>query len=467
MVMKAVPTAFKPSSLYLLPVFLALYATAIVFRPPVPIDETRYLTVAWEMLLRHDWLAPLTVNFAPYHHKPPLLFWMINVAWSVFGVSRWAATIPVVLASALSVVLTGTLCKGLLPGLALRAQLVLLGTLSFLVYSTGLVFDLTLTVFVLGALLTMLAYGKQRRFSLVVVLALLLGLGVLTKGPVMYLYVAFPALLAPYWINTDRHWRSWYGGIVAALFLSTVPVLIWLVPVLKASSNEFGYWLVWEQTAGRITGSYAASHSRPVYFYVLMIPIMWLPWIFFRRVWSGLANLGHRFRKRGGLRFLLLWLAPTFLVFSLISGKQPHYLVPLLPGTAIVIAHLLRDLDMRRLWITVGAMLLLFIAGHAVLSQTLLQRFDLRPVAAYVAEHRNEDWAFVRNYEGEIGFLARLQRPVKDLKNRGELDAWFDDHPDGLAMLEYSGPEELAAYRVLSTMPYRGANLAIVCVKPS
>ena len=41
MVMKAVPTAFKPSSLYLLPVFLALYATAIVFRPPVPIDETR------------------------------------------------------------------------------------------------------------------------------------------------------------------------------------------------------------------------------------------------------------------------------------------------------------------------------------------------------------------------------------------------------------------------------------------
>ena len=82
-------------------VFVLLYLSAILFRPALPIDETRYLTVAWEMHLRGDFFGPLTLNFEPYHQKPPLLFWLINLSWAIFGASRWAAEIPVLVASAL------------------------------------------------------------------------------------------------------------------------------------------------------------------------------------------------------------------------------------------------------------------------------------------------------------------------------------------------------------------------------
>lgn len=118
---------------------LILYAAAIGFRPLLPIDETRYLSVAWEMYLRHGWLEPLTIIFEPYHHKPPLLFWLINASWAVLGVSRWAATIPVVLSALVSVYLTGVLGHMLFPealGDNNRTRLIMVAGVPFLAYST-------------------------------------------------------------------------------------------------------------------------------------------------------------------------------------------------------------------------------------------------------------------------------------------------------------------------------------------
>src|SRR3989338_3924867 len=69
---------------------LALVLMAMVaMRPLLPIDETRYLSVAWEMWLSNDQVH-LTKNFESYTHKPPLLFWLINLVWLVTGVSELA-----------------------------------------------------------------------------------------------------------------------------------------------------------------------------------------------------------------------------------------------------------------------------------------------------------------------------------------------------------------------------------------
>jgi 4-amino-4-deoxy-L-arabinose transferase-like glycosyltransferase len=459
-------TASDPLSRYIPLVFLALYAMAVIFRPLLPVDETRYLTAAWEMLLRHDWFAPLTVNFEPYHQKPPMLFWLINLSWSVFGASRWAAMIPIVLASMASVYLTSALCRRLQPPLATRAWLVLLGMFGFLLYSTAILFDMTLTVFVIGALLAMLAYARERRVRYVLLLGVLLGLGVLTKGPVAWLYVLFPILLGPYWIDGNRNWKSWYLGALGAFMVSLIPVLAWLVPVLKASSSEFGYWLVWEQTAGRITGSYQSSHDRPFYFFLIVLPLLSLPWIFFPRLWQRFGDLKRHYGGNSGLRFLLLWIVPTFVAFSLIGGKQPHYMIPLLPGVAILTAYLLRELSARTLQITTAAMLIVIIGGHAAMSNTIRHLYDLGPIAAYVAAHKDRDWAYVGNYHGEVNYLARLKKPFEELRP-DELDAWFDEHPGGLAITRYMRVEELARYDILLSMRYRGRELAVIAEQGS
>ncbi len=57
----------------------ALVLTALLTRPPLPVDETRYLSVAWEMWQQQHILVPIS-NGAPYSHKPPLLFWLMQAS---------------------------------------------------------------------------------------------------------------------------------------------------------------------------------------------------------------------------------------------------------------------------------------------------------------------------------------------------------------------------------------------------
>ena len=65
-----------------------LSALALFARPLTPIDETRYVSVAWEMWQRNEYLV-LFKNGEPYSHKPPLLFWLYNLGWAVTGVNEW------------------------------------------------------------------------------------------------------------------------------------------------------------------------------------------------------------------------------------------------------------------------------------------------------------------------------------------------------------------------------------------
>src|SRR3569833_3277903 len=74
--------------LFSLLLLAALAAVAILTRPLTPIDETRYVSAAWEMWLRDDFLVPFK-NGTPYSDKPPFMFWMFQAGWALFGVNDW------------------------------------------------------------------------------------------------------------------------------------------------------------------------------------------------------------------------------------------------------------------------------------------------------------------------------------------------------------------------------------------
>jgi 4-amino-4-deoxy-L-arabinose transferase-like glycosyltransferase len=42
------------------------------------------------MLLRHDWITPV-LGGKSWLEKPPLYYWQAMLAYSIFGVSDWAA----------------------------------------------------------------------------------------------------------------------------------------------------------------------------------------------------------------------------------------------------------------------------------------------------------------------------------------------------------------------------------------
>lgn len=445
-----------------LPYFLLFltFVAAVLFRPLLPIDETRYLTVAWEMFLQKSY-AVMSLNFEPYHHKPPMLFWMINAAWEIFGVSRWAALLPIFVSSALVLFLTKKLSTHLLGEKATETtQWILLGSIPFLIYSSLVMFDMTVTALLLASILTYISHIKDPKWYKPVLAGLLMGAGILTKGPVMLLYVLWPLLLYPVWRQDNFiSPKKLYLSLLASLLICIVPVLIWLIPVFKETNDNFAFWLVWNQTAGRVTGNFSSAHSRPFYFYLMLSPLLFMPWIFFPSAWKKMKSLDLQSKA---MKFLLCAVVPVFLSFSFISGKQPHYLLPLLPFITIFIACLFQDIRLPYKKIVTGLVTIL-ILGQAYASHTHFKDYELKPFAAVYNEHKDAHWAFVRNYQGEIGFLGRAEKPIESL-NLDDLKDWFKQHPDGYAIVRYKN-ENMDQYELILSKPYRGKKLGIFRLK--
>ena len=209
-----------------------LIVSTLLVRPLLPIDETRYLAVAWEMHRTHDWLVP-HLNGQAYAHKPPLMFWLINAGWAVFGVTEWWARLVSPLAALAAALVTGALARRLFPQFASRAMFataatILAGTAIFALYSMLAFFDTLMTLLAALAVygIVVARDGMRRGF---IVFGVAIGLGVLTKGPVILVYALPPALLTPLWISRGRvpSWRHWYAGVGAGVALGAAIALAW------------------------------------------------------------------------------------------------------------------------------------------------------------------------------------------------------------------------------------------------
>lgn len=319
---------------------LLLALLQLWLRPLLPVDETRYLSVAWEMWSRGDFLVPW-LNGEVYSHKPPLLFWMIHGLWALFGVAELPARLLPVLLSLLALWGSAVLAGQLWPGRALAIRplvpWLLFGGLFWINFYTLVQFDLLL---VLAALVAWLGTVRACRSAVSgwVMVAAAIGLGVLAKGPVILLPVVPVILLAPWWRRAappDRWW-PWYLGGFLALLAGAALALAWAIPAGLAGGEAYRQAIFWGQSAGRVVSSFA--HQSPWWSYLLWLPLLWLPWLAWPPLWRGLRRLSV---QDTGVRFCLAALLPALLLFSLISGKQGKYLLPLLPLLALLTARAL------------------------------------------------------------------------------------------------------------------------------
>src|SRR5262245_31368066 len=176
-----------------------LAGLSLALRPLLPIDETRYASVAWEMWTRGDFLVP-HLNGLPYSDKPPFLFWLCLLGWRVFGVAEWWPRLVPALFSLANLLLTSALARRLWPerpAVGRAVPFVLLGFLLWSVFTGMLMFDMLVTFWVLLALLGLHDAWTGGGALAWVQVGGALGFGVLTKGPVVFLAPLLTALLAP------------------------------------------------------------------------------------------------------------------------------------------------------------------------------------------------------------------------------------------------------------------------------
>lgn len=492
---------------FLTPAFLwlVILVVALWSRPLLPIDETRAVTVAWEMWLRGDFLVP-HLNGEPYSHKPPLLQWGMHLGWWLFGVNDWTPRLVAPLFGLFSLFLIQRIALRLWPdrhGIAALAPLILLGLPLWACWSTLTLYDIPIGAFVLLAALGLLRAADGARGGWTLTGLALTG-ALLSKGPVVLVFLLPPALAAPWWRGAAPAcgWRGWYGGILFACLLGIALALGWAIPAAAAGGEEYGRAILWGQFAGRIAHSFA--HQRPGWWYAPILPLMLSPWILWPTLWKTAARL----RLDSGVRFCLALVVPALLIFSLISGKQVHYLLPLLPVFALLAARALAESESApgRLWgmgvlfLALGGMagfaqalewwrgeafipaylrpwldevgplwvlamlglggfllarrlrgahlfavacLVLLLMGHLAFRQAQFERWDIRPLARRVAEKQEAGLPVVQDseYHGDLHFLGRLRQPVFEMRADGELRDWALAHPEGYVVIHFRDDE--------------------------
>ncbi len=322
-------------------IWLVLTAVGLLTRPLLPIDETRYLSVAWEMWASGDWLVP-HLNGELYGQKPPLLFWLILAGWKLFGVSEIWARLVAPLAGLGALFLTAALARQLWPAeqrdtVAVAAPVVLIGTLLWVLFTTVTMFDTLMTVFTLLGALGAVRARKGFPVAGFSLLGLAIGLGVLAKGPVILVYLLPLVIFLPFSGDVANRppARRWYAGVALALVGGGLITALWVVPAVIQGGEAFADEILWRQTASRVVSSFA--HRRSLWWYLPLLPLLLFPWSFWPPMWRRIgAALRHPFGSPAGL--CLLWFLSGVAIFSLVSGKQIHYLLPLMPAFALAVA---------------------------------------------------------------------------------------------------------------------------------
>lgn len=317
---------------WIIAIMAVLFVADVLFRPFVPPFEMRYLSVAWEMHLNHNWFVP-TDNGQLYSHKPPLLFWLMNLLW-LFGVSETAARLispAFCLITLWAVGRLGDRIGGQRTGNA--AVMILASLAPFYFFGGRTAFDGMLTLATVLAALALWRIGtrpadEKGGIWLWLGFGAALALGIYSKGPVIFLHVA--PMLIGFRLWAAGPGRFSWGGLAAAIGVMLALVLIWLVPALLLGDVQFREELLWGQTAGRVVHSFA--HMRPFWYYLPLLPLMLFPWVLLPDFW-------RRLKLDGAERFLWLWAAGGLILLSMVSGKNAHYMLPEVPAAALLLAR--------------------------------------------------------------------------------------------------------------------------------
>jgi 4-amino-4-deoxy-L-arabinose transferase-like glycosyltransferase len=159
-----------------------------------------------------------------------------------------------------------------------------------------------------------------------------LAAGILLKGPLIVMVVGLCAATLAIFDRSGR-WLLALRPIPGAIWLSIL-VLPWFVAIMSRAGESFLAESVGRDLFSKVISAQEAHGAPPGYYFALFWVTFWpaatLAAMAAPSVWAA--------RREKGARFLLAWIVPSWIVFELVITKLPHYVLPLYPAAAILIA---------------------------------------------------------------------------------------------------------------------------------
>jgi 4-amino-4-deoxy-L-arabinose transferase-like glycosyltransferase len=362
--------------------------------PPVDRDEARFAQATKQMIETGNYVDIRFQDESRYK-KPVGIYWLqagfVTLGEAV-GVPRahtriWLYRFPSLIGAIGAVLATYWAALAFVPRRAallaglMLASCFLLGAEARLA-KTDAVLLLTIVV-AMGALgrTYLAAQGEERASShppsyswrLAAIFWTALAAGILIKGP---LILMFAGLAAATLVAVDRS-AGWLMRLKPAAGLPWMLLLVlpWFVAIAIKSGDSFFAESLGHDLFAKL-GSGQESHGSPPGTYLALFWLTFFP---------GAMLIGPampaiwRARDEPGAKFLLAWIVPSWIVLEIVVTKLPHYVLPLYPPIAILIAGVVANHALsRRRWLLTapvwwfvlsGALAILVVTLHIVVGQ--------------------------------------------------------------------------------------------------
>jgi 4-amino-4-deoxy-L-arabinose transferase-like glycosyltransferase len=334
--------------------------------PPVDRDEARFAQATKQMIESGDFVDIRFQNEVRYK-KPVGIYWLqagVVEGARALGLAQapttiWLYRLPS-LAGAMAAVLL-TYWTGLafvsrraaLTAALMVAASILLGVEARLATTDAVL--LATVVAAMGALARLYLPEQRGRIDgawawmLPGIFWTALAFGVLAKGPLVIMVVGL-AVLTLVVIDRRADWLLPLKPLIGLAWFAAL-VLPWFVAIIGRSDNAFLAESVGRDLIPKLYSN-QESHGAPpgtyiVLFWLLFFPGSMLAGLATPAVWAA--------RREPGAKFLLAWLVPSWIILELVVTKLPHYVLPLFPAIAILIAGIVeaRMLSRNR-WLQPG-----------------------------------------------------------------------------------------------------------------
>ena len=319
-------------------------------------DEAFYAESAREMIESGDWLTP-RFNYVPRFEKPILYYWLTAISYTVAGVSEAAARFPSALAGLGLTLLTFGCARRMYDATtSLLAGMITATSFGYIAMAHQALPDLPLAFFVTlttwASIEGLLSWpdrelkGPKIRRNRPWLLTAAIGAagGLLIKGPVglaLPLIVIASIVTSEYLTNRSRFTVRSTDLVLAILFFLLLSIPWYLAMTVEHGVTYLDRFFVAENIERFATARY--NDPRPLWYYIPIVLGGMLPWSPFMLLWLPLTwKSARQHRVDISTLRLVIWSLAPLLFYTISIGKQPRYILPILPPLAILLAMAIR-----------------------------------------------------------------------------------------------------------------------------
>ncbi len=346
--------------------FFGMLGAVPLFNP----DEGLYAEPAREMLETGEWITTF-LNYAVRFTKPPLVIWAMALSYKVFGVNEFAARFFCAATALVMVLMTYAFAERFFgKKCAFLAGLILLTAPLFIGVGREAITDMPLTLFIAGSLFSFYFAFSQKSSLAKWSAYILVGLAVMTKGPVGALLPGVILAVFYYLRGELKNAVKFFNLPIGALLVAAI-ALPWFVIEIKITDGAYFREFIMRENLERYT-SVVDAHKGPIWYHLAVVMGGLFPWSLFipqmllrsyrfvrealkdrdsnlNKVWGAFKAIKGACEEMRADRALALFLSVTTVViiafFSASVSKLLPYTLPAFPALAILIARELEKIS--------------------------------------------------------------------------------------------------------------------------